>query len=239
MKHAIIICRKELTEIMREKKLVIPFFLFPIVLLVVFSFALRGTISDPEALQRTMGKHFPMFLMVLGIVGAAFSLGIAVESFVGEKERKTFEPLLATPLSDRELFLGKCLAATLLPIVVSYVVEFLFFGMIAFQFVRAHLQFTVPLGQILFVVVLIPLIALLMCSLVVIVSARSSSAKGAGQVVGFIIVPLVIFFQNAGPAIMRSDTKMILTAATIVGIDVLNLYVGSRVFQREKLISSL
>jgi ABC-type Na+ efflux pump permease subunit len=239
MKNAVIVCRKELTEIMRDKKLVIPFFVFPVFFLIVFSFVLRGVMSEPKALERIMGQIFPMFLMVLGIVTAGFSLGIAVESFVGEKERKTFEPLLATPLSDGELFLGKCLAATLMPIASAYVVELLFFGMIAFQFARAHLPFTVPLVQILFIAVLIPAMALLMCSLAVIVSARSSSVKGAGQITAFIIIPLIIFFQNAGSAIMRSGVRMIITLIIVAGIDAFTLYVGSRIFQREKLISSL
>ncbi|MCZ7671251.1 MAG: hypothetical protein M5U34_31010 [Chloroflexi bacterium] len=35
---------------------------------------------------------------------------IALEVFVGEKERKSLEPLLATPLTDAQLYLGKMVA---------------------------------------------------------------------------------------------------------------------------------
>jgi ABC-type Na+ efflux pump permease subunit len=239
MKSAFIICRKELKEVMRDKKMVIPFFTFPVVLLAAFIFVLRDIINNPSALEQIIGKLLPGFMMIQGIVAAAFSLGIAVESFVGEKERKTFEPLLATPISDGELFLGKCMAATLMPISAAYIMEFLFFGMMAFQFARAHLQFTVPVGNIIFIAALIPVIALMMCALASIVSTLSSTVKGAAQITSFVIIPFIIFFQRSGSKIMASDTSMLLTIAIIGGVDALMLYIGSRIFQREKLISSL
>lgn len=239
MRNALIICRKELMEVMRDKKMIIPFFLLPFVLLIVLAFVLRGIISNPNALKQTMGMLLPGFMMFQGIAATAFSLGIAVESFVGEKERKTFEPLLATPISDGELFLGKCLTATLMPVIAAYMLEFLFFGMIAVQFARAHLQFIVPVGQILFVAGLIPVMAPMMCSFAVIISALSSTVKGASQMSSFIIIPFILFFQKVGFKIMASSTKMLLAIVIMAGVDVLMLYVGSRIFKREKLISSL
>lgn len=239
MRNIIIIWRKEVIETLRDKKVVIPFLIFPVIMLAVFAFALRETLNNPTALETVMSKLLPLFLMIIGIVASAFSLGIAVETFVGEKERKTFEPLLAVPISDRELFIGKCLASVLMPIFGAYMLEFLFVAMTAIQFARANVQFVLPVGQILFVVILIPLIGLLMCSVVVMISARLSSVKSAGQISGFAIIPFILFFQNAGPAIMRSNEKMVLTVATLAVIDALMLYIGSRTFQREKLISSL
>ena len=240
MKNAIIICRKELLEVIRDKKLIIPFLLIPVCMPILFSFiirsAIRAGVNDPK-FQQIMMNMYPMFLMILGIVAAAFSLGIAVESFVGEKERKTFEPLLATPLSDIELFIGKCLAATVLPVIVAYISEFLFIGITKFQFARADIQFTMQFGQILFIIILMPLLALLMCSFVVIISARASSVKSAGQFAGFLMLPIIFFFQFRGASIMRSHNTMALTVTVIAAINALALYFGSRIFQREKLIS--
>lgn len=240
MKSAIIICRKELLEVIRDKKLIIPFLLIPVGMPILFSFIIRSAIhagvNDPK-FQQIMLNLYPMFLMILGIVAAAFSLGIAVESFVGEKERKTFEPLLATPLSDIELFVGKCLAATVLPIIVAYIAEFLFIGITAFQFARAGVPFTMPFAQTLFIMILVPSIALLMCSFASIISAWASSVKSASQLSAFLILPIIFFFQFCGAPIMRSHNMMALVATGIIAIDVLALYLGSRVFQREKLIS--
>ena len=45
---------------------------------------------------------------------------IASDSFAGEKERKTIEALLATPLSDSELFVGKVLVAFIPAVLVTF-----------------------------------------------------------------------------------------------------------------------
>ena len=240
MKNVMVICRKELLEVSRDKKLIIPFLLIPVGIPILFSFilhtAIRAGVNEPQ-FQQIMINMYPMFLMILGIVAAAFSLGIAVESFVGEKERKTFEPLLATPLSDIELFIGKCLAATVLPVIVAYIAEILFIGITTFQFAQAGAQFTMQFGQILFIIILMPSLALFMCSFASIISAWASSVKSASQLAAFIILPIIFFFQFYGASIIRSYNIMALVAIGIIAIDVLTVYIGSRIFQREKLIS--
>ena len=46
---------------------------------------------------------------------------LAADAFAGEKERRTLEGLLHLPISDRDLFLAKLLAAFLPAIAVSWV----------------------------------------------------------------------------------------------------------------------
>ena len=45
---------------------------------------------------------------------------ISLEKFVGEKERKSLDPLLATPLTNTQLYLGKMLASVIPPLFASY-----------------------------------------------------------------------------------------------------------------------
>ena len=235
MKNSIIICRKELLEISRDKKFIIPCLLLPVGMpIILYYFILLG---GTKVFQ--MGHMFPLFLMLLGNLAAAFSLGIAVESFVGEKERKTIEPLLAVPLSELELFVGKCVAAIILPVVATYVAESVFIGLIALHLARAGEKFTMPPGQILFIIILMPLLALFMCSFAVIISTRWSSVKSANQFSMTIgMFPLILFF-NFGPVILPSNKIMILVVAILVVVDSLTFYIGSRVFQRENLVSTL
>ena len=58
----------------------------------------------------------PFLLMVVGYFPITISLVIALESFVGEKERGTIEPLLSSPLKDWQLFMGKLLSGTIAPL---------------------------------------------------------------------------------------------------------------------------
>ena len=55
-------------------------------------------------------------LTIVGYFPISISLVIALESFVGEKERHSLEPLLASPLTNLQLYLGKAIASTLPPL---------------------------------------------------------------------------------------------------------------------------
>ena len=62
----------------------------------------------------------PLLPMIVGFFPVSISLVIALETFVGEKERLSLEPLLSTPLTNTELYLGKSFAAMLPPLMASY-----------------------------------------------------------------------------------------------------------------------
>ncbi|MFQ6040753.1 MAG: ABC transporter permease subunit [Candidatus Poribacteria bacterium] len=237
MKNVTVICRKELLEISRDKKFIIPCLLMPVGMPIMLYFITLGNMKIFQ--NTTMGYMFPLGLMLLGLLATMFSLGIAVESFVGEKERKTIEPLLATPLSELELFVGKCIAATILPVVATYVAEVVFIGLVALHLTRAGEKFTMAPGQILFIIILMPLLALLMCSFAVTISTRWSSVKSANQFSTIIALFPLMFLFNFGPVILPSNKIMILVVATLVIVDALAFYIGSRVFLREKLVSTL
>jgi len=237
MRKVVVICRKELLEIWRDKKFITPWLLMPVGTPIMIYFITLGNMKIFPNI--TMGHAFPLGLTMLGLLAAVFSLGIAVESFVGEKERKTIEPLLATPLSELELFAGKCIAATILPVIATYVAESVFIGLMALHFALAGEKFMILPGQILFIIILMPLLTVLMCSFAVIISTRWSSVKSANQFsIPIVTFPLVFLF-NFGQVILRSNKIMILIVAILVMLDALTFYIGSRVFQREKLISTL
>jgi len=61
----------------------------------------------------------PFVVLVIGFFPLAFTLVVALESFVGEKERGTIEPLLSSPLEDKHLYLGKLLVGVTTPLLFS------------------------------------------------------------------------------------------------------------------------
>src|SRR5258708_39422811 len=63
-------------------------------------------------MQLRVGKYInAMSLTFLWIGEVALMRAVAADSFAGEKERGTIEPLLATPIRNRELFAGKLTSA--------------------------------------------------------------------------------------------------------------------------------
>ncbi|MGY5853173.1 MAG: ABC transporter permease, partial [Candidatus Thorarchaeota archaeon] len=62
----------------------------------------------------------PMGASMLALVSAIPASLIAANTLVGEREQKTLEPLLATPLTDRELIWGKTLSALIPSVILLY-----------------------------------------------------------------------------------------------------------------------
>ena len=79
---------------------------------------IRGNhgLAAPGVLPNLL-TSFSFFL----VIGAAYvPLGIASYSIVGEKVEKSLEPLLATPLTDGEILLGKAISAVIPTLVAMY-----------------------------------------------------------------------------------------------------------------------
>src|SRR5260370_15019026 len=61
-----------------------------------------------------VGAFFVVF------IPASFSLVLALESFVGERERTTLEVLLSTPLREAEIYAGKVVAVLTVSLTLCY-----------------------------------------------------------------------------------------------------------------------
>src|SRR3990172_5337195 len=112
---ALTVTRRELRDTMRDWRIVIPIVLLTLVFPVIMNF----TASAAQDFVRQYGaqiigeRFIPFLLMICGFFPIPFSLMVALETFVGERERKSIEALLCTPLSNGQLYLGKMLAATI------------------------------------------------------------------------------------------------------------------------------
>jgi len=90
---------REIRDTLRDWRIVVP-----TVILTLFFPALMSFVAD-AALDWVarygapiIGERMlPFLLMIVGFFPISFSLVIALETFVGEKERRSLEPLLATP----------------------------------------------------------------------------------------------------------------------------------------------
>ena len=113
---------REIRDTLRDWRIVVPIVIltvfFPILMSFVADLALSwvARYGDPVIGERLI----PFLLLVVGFFPISFSLVIALETFVGEKERRSLEPLLATPLTDAQLYLGKTLAAMIPPLLAAY-----------------------------------------------------------------------------------------------------------------------
>jgi uncharacterized membrane protein SpoIIM required for sporulation len=118
-------------------------------------------------------------------------LVIALESFVGEKERRSIEPLLCSPLSDGQLYLGKLLAAMVPPLLASYLgISVYLIG------VYLNVGWKPPVELLLQILLLTTVQAILMVSGAVVISSQTTSVRAANLLASFIIIPMALLIQG-------------------------------------------
>src|SRR5688572_7241496 len=118
LSRAMLVTRREVRDMSRDWRILAP----TIVLTLIFPYIANWGAGRMLNFMRgfdavIIGERLiPFLLMVVGFFPSSFSLIIALESFVGEKERHSLEPLLATPLTNTQLYIGKVLSSTLPPL---------------------------------------------------------------------------------------------------------------------------
>jgi len=243
MNDVLIIVRKELKEFWKARGSLRARLLSFVPILVVFGIYLP--LQQREAwteVPAVSGIWFVMLPMVL-------AGGTAADSFAGERERHTLETLLATRLSDRDIFLGKVLATVVYCVAISWSCALL--GLVALNVTRGEAPLFLYSPAVLALIsVGSILVSLLMTALGVLVSLRAASVRAAAQV--FSLITLVLFL--GGPLLLQalpasamqalsralapaSMSALGLAAAlALLAVDLVLLAIGVARFQRVRLI---
>lgn len=190
----------------------------------------RGAVGAQAALFNTALMYF----MVLPVM---IPVTIAVYSIVGEKEQGTLEPLLATPITDWELFLGKALAATLPALVLTWGVFGLF--LVAVWAMLGTLPGAILSPPwLLSLFLLSPLLALFGVLVTMLVSSRTTDPRAAYQFSGLAVVPALI------PLIVYSARQtavnlllVCLEGGLLVLVNVAVFILVVRLFRREEILT--
>ncbi len=233
--NALIVTRREVSDSLRDWRI-----LSPIIIMTLIFPALAQLAADKFMAfvqghgARLIGERtIPFLLMVVGFFPISISMVIALETFVGEKERRSLEPLLATPLTNTELYIGKTLAAMIPPLVASYSGMAVYLVGLRFGELRWW-----PGTELLVQIVLLTTAqALVMVSAAVVISSQTTSVRAANLLASFIVVPAallvqlesVIMFFAAYDALWSIFVGLLVAAVLLVRM-------GAHIFNREELL---
>jgi len=189
LQKAMIVTKREVQDQFRDWRIIAPI----IILTVFFPGLMNFTAQQAVDFVAKYGapiiadRLIPFLLMVVGFFPISISLVIALESFVGEKERRSIEPLLSSPLSDVQLYLGKLMAVILPPLFGSYLA-------IGVYLVGVYRQvgWTPDITLLIQVVALATVQSLVMVSGAVVISSQTTSVRAANLLASFIIVPMAL-----------------------------------------------
>jgi len=143
---------------------------------------------DPEA--AIQAYLFQFFAVMLVLIPVTSSMSLAAYSVVGEKQARTLEPLLVTPITTFELLGAKVLGA-FLPSIALTAVSYIVYVLMTVIFARPGVA-GILLGarSIATVFVLGPLAALAALQMAVCVSSRVNDARTAQQIGVLVILPI-------------------------------------------------
>ncbi len=234
MQTALIITRREIRDQFRDWRIVIPIVMLTLIFPALMNFTAEQAVQFVEDYGATVigDRLIPFLLMIVGFFPTSISLVIALESFVGEKERRSIEPLLSTPLSDWQLYVGKLLAVLVPPLLAS------FLG-IAVYLVGVYRQVGwVPEIILLIQILLLTIVqSLVMVSGAVVISSQATSVRAANLLASFIIIPMAFLIQGESLVMFWGRYNVLWWAIFgLVVVSILLVRTGVAHFNREELL---
>lgn len=158
-------------------------------------------------------KHQIIYVVINYMLGSIFllipclnAMMIALHSFVGEKERRTMETLLFSPITVKDLFIGKVLSA-FIPAIGITLISFILFGIITISLTYDMFGFLIfpNANWLILILWVVPMITILTILVNVFVSARAKGFQEAQQLGGILILPIMVLFvgQATGFLVMN------------------------------------
>lgn len=259
------VLRREAQEVLKSRGLMLAIFLPPlfITVLPLIGVAVLGSVigSDPESSRNAddLGRMLQLmpemrswttgevtvfiilqqFLTFFLLMPLIIPMSIAGQSIVGEKQSKSLEPLLATPIKTSELLFAKALAAMIPAVLATWTAYIIFMsvGRLLISSDRVYFALLNP-KWLVAMLILAPLLSLLSVNVAVILSSRVNDTRAVQQIGGFIVMPIVILgvAQTTGLILLNTVT-FILGSVVVAIVDALILRLGVRLFQREKILT--
>jgi len=228
------VAQREFTDQFRDWRIVVPMFL----LVTLFPFIADDTTRQAVNFMNRFGGDLildnliPFVVLVIGFFPLSFTLVVALESFVGEKERGTIEPLLSSPIEDRHMYLGKLLVGITTPLVFSFASIGIYLILVSRRDV------TFPSAYMLTLIFLLTFAhAVLMVSAAIVISVQATTIRAANLLASFVVVPVAFLLQGETILIFWGNEDVLWFA--IIGVTLLAsllVRLGLSHFRREYLL---
>ena len=252
---------KELLDVARNRTVLLPvaiaalvFLFLPILITVVVPAWSGQGLGDDVVLARVsllLGPHanlsrngraelfiFQQFLIVFLLMPVTGAMALAAHSIVGEKQARTLEPLLASPLTTFELLIAKVLGA-LIPTLAITTAGLLFYGLlIAVTAEPGVLRAMLSARTLVLILGLGPMCALVSLQLAILISSRVNDPRTAQQFGVLIVIPVtaLVVGQVSG-AMWLSGTVLGFITLGLFGVWILLCLLSVAVFEREAILT--
>ncbi|HSR47979.1 MAG TPA: stage II sporulation protein M [Anaerolineales bacterium] len=229
-----LVARREIQDQSRDWRILAPILLLTLFFPLLMNFTARLAIDFVNRYGAPLigDRLIPFLLMVVGFFPISISLVIALETFAGERERLSIEPLLVTPLTNLQLYTGKMIASLVAPVLAAYLGIFVYTAGLVLRI--GWRPPPVLMGQVL---LLTTAQALVMVSGAVVISSLTTSVRAANLLASFIIIPVaqLVILESLIMFWGRYEVLWLIVVGLLVTA-VLLLRMGIHLFSREELL---
>lgn len=229
-----LITKRELRDQLRDWRILFPLIILTLIFPLLMNEVARSAVEFVSQYGGTLliDRLVPFSVLIIGFFPITVSLVVALESFVGEKERGTIEPLLSTPLKDWHMYVGKLLIGVITPLCASLTAISLYLVIVSRQKIEMP-----ELSVLIQLFALTMAHAVLMVSAAIVISVQSTSVKAANLMASFIVIPVAVLMQGETALLFWGNNQVLWLA--VLGVLILAgllIRVGLSHFQREYLL---
>ncbi len=242
MKKIWIIARKDIGEVFRSRSIYVFILVMLILTLTYVTSYNRGVkvLTSPQAIDDFSRSFLNGLAYILPMMYSIFVCSIfANYSVVVDKAKRNIESLMATPVSIKQIWMGKSLAVTLPSIVIGLSVSILAFILMNIGFVMPHTHtFIFPdIWAFVSAIIVVPVLVFAVVSIVTDIQLIIANPRIANFVFTAIFV-LLILGINALGGFGVSISFFPLVYLGVIALCVIVSYILSRSLTKEKVVLS-
>jgi ABC-2 type transport system permease protein len=232
------VAAKDFKIFKRKSTVVYACIVIPLVVGIAFPLIVQYALHNGRINVFTLPTFMDAFSIWFLIGAAVIPTAIASYSLVGEKIQKNLEPLLATPMTDGEILLGKIISGLVIPVAAIYAGSVIFMVLmdLVTQSTLGYLYY--PNWHIGAILLVAPFICLLSVELNVIISSRLNDVRTAQQLGMLSGLPLIgLYLVSELGFFVFNDTNLLILAGVVFIIDIVLFFVSRATFQREEILT--
>jgi ABC-2 type transport system permease protein len=252
---------KELLDVARNRAVLLPVVIAAVVFLVVpFAIAVAipsitghplGDDADLARASFLLAPHeslttngrvqlfiFQQFLIVFLLMPVTGAMALAAHAIVGEKQARTLEPLLATPLTTLELLMAKVMGALIPTLAVSTAALVAYGLVIAGSAEPGVAQAMLNARTLVLVLGVGPMCALVSLQMAMVISSRVNDPRTAQQFGVLIVVPVTaVMIGQVSGTVWLSGRMLAFVALGLCGVWILLTLFSVALFERETILT--
>jgi ABC-2 type transport system permease protein len=189
-----------------------------------------------EAMTRYMLRAVVAFYLLMPIAIASTA---AAFSIVGEKQQRTLEPILATPITDREFLTGKLLVCLVPTVAVTWITALVAIALVdSVSYVRDRELLLPDRFWLAGVGLLAPLMGIAVTLVTMRLSAKSVDPQATVQASALAVIPgFLVVFGLFGKILIASFSALLAGIALMVIVDLWLFRRVEKTFEREEILT--